>query len=173
MTDVLSTYTVYDYTNLNATNINGSEQFGYRVQQTTAVVMNKSVLQLTLTLWSGELSVFFCLYRKMNKSLFYLGLSIQCQIIGENLDCILLLPQKFRTHIEGLIGNFNGNYSDDLYNRQTNQTVTISSASNVTALNDDADVLSACRSCKFILKTDTSHHQENSSYRETVYRYHS
>ncbi len=64
MTDVLSTYTVYDYTNLNATNINGSEQFGYRVQQTTVVVMNTSVLQLTLTLWSGELSGFFVCIEK-------------------------------------------------------------------------------------------------------------
>jgi hypothetical protein len=74
---------------------------------------------------------------------------LQFQIIGENLECIVTLPDKFRTHIEGLAGNFNGDYSDDLYNRLTSQTVTISSASNVTALNDDADVLSACRSCKF------------------------
>jgi hypothetical protein len=107
----------------------------------------------------------------MNKSLLYLGLSIQCQIVGENLDCILLLPQKFRSHIEGLVGNFNGNYSDDLFNRLTNQTVNISSAINETALNDDADVLSACRSCKFILKINTNDHHENSFSRESTYRY--
>jgi hypothetical protein len=74
---------------------------------------------------------------------------MQFEIIGENLECILTLPDKFRTHIEGLAGNFNGDYSDDLFNQLTNQTVNISNANNGTAFNNDADVLSACRSCKF------------------------
>jgi hypothetical protein len=74
---------------------------------------------------------------------------MQFEIIGENLDCILILPEKFRSHIEGLAGNFNGDYSDDLFNRQTNQTISISIASNQTLLNNDLDVLTACRSCKF------------------------
>ena len=79
-----------------------------------------------------------------------LGLTIQCQIIGENLNCILLLPQKYFTFIEGLVGNFNGDYSDDLVNTQTNQTVLIYSASNGTVVGNDADILAACRSCEFI-----------------------
>ena len=78
---------------------------------------------------------------------------MRCQIISENLDCILMLPEKFQAHIEGLVGNFNGDYSDDLMNRLTNQTIPISTASNRTVLNNDADILSACRSCKCILKT--------------------
>jgi hypothetical protein len=76
---------------------------------------------------------------------------MQFEIIGENFECILTLPKKFRTHIEGLAGNFNGDYSDDLFNQQTNQTISISSASNVIALDNDADVLNACRSCKLYL----------------------
>ena len=90
------------------------------------------------------------LWRWISDFLFYAGLSLKCQIIGENLDCIILLPQKFGTHIEGLVGNFNGDYSDDLYNRLTNQTVTISRAANVSALNNDIAVLNACRSCQFL-----------------------
>ena len=74
---------------------------------------------------------------------------MEFEIIGENLECVLTLPEKFRTHIEGLAGNFNGNYNDDLTNRQTNQIIAISTSANRTALNNDADVLSACRSCKF------------------------
>jgi len=74
---------------------------------------------------------------------------MQFEIIGENLECVLTLPEKFRTHIEGLAGNFDGDYSDDLFNRQTNQTIPISSATNQTTLDNDADVLNACRSCKF------------------------
>jgi hypothetical protein len=74
---------------------------------------------------------------------------MQFEIIGENLECVLSLPEKFRTHIEGLAGNFNGNYSDDLFNRQTNQTISISTASNQTLLDNDTDVLNACLSCKF------------------------
>jgi hypothetical protein len=73
---------------------------------------------------------------------------MQFQIIGENLQCILTLPNKYRTHIEGLAGNFNGDYSDDLYNRDTNETIPISNAVNQTILNNDANVLGACRSCK-------------------------
>jgi hypothetical protein len=151
---------------LNSSNINGSERHGYRVQQTTATIANKSVPQLTLTLWSGKLSVIFFVQKNQEILFFYLDLSMQCQIIGENLDCILLLPEKFREHIEGLVGNFNGNYSDDLYNRLTNQSVAIPSASDITTLYDDADVLSACLSCKFILKINTNHHHI-SLYRET------
>lgn len=77
---------------------------------------------------------------------------MQFEIIGENLECILTLPEKYRSHIEGLAGDFNGDYSDDLFNRQTNQTIPISSASNQTALDNDLDVLNACRSCKFYSK---------------------
>jgi hypothetical protein len=80
-----------------------------------------------------------------------LGLSIQCQIIGENLECILSLPVKYQKQIEGLIGNFNGNSTDDLINRQTNQTVLISTLTNISSLVNDTSILQACRSCKFIL----------------------
>jgi hypothetical protein len=89
-------------------------------------------------------------YEKIN--LENLGFTIQCQIINENLNCILLLPQKYFTYIEGLAGNFNGDYSDDLINLQTSQTVLIYSASNGTLVGNDVDILAACRSCKFIGK---------------------
>jgi hypothetical protein len=107
--------------------------------------------------------------------LFYLGLAIQCQIVGENLDCILILPQKYATFIEGLAGNFNGNYSDDLFNRLTNQTIPISPASGETLSVNDTNILNACLSCKFILKKKkyTNHNYKNSYCRESVYGYHS
>jgi hypothetical protein len=115
-------------------------------------VLNKSVPQLTVTLWSGQYFAFIRHVKKVNTSLFHIGLAMGCQIIGENLDCTLTLPEKFRSHIEGLAGNFNGNYSDDLFNRKTNQTISISIATDQTSLNNDTNVLTACRSCKFILK---------------------
>ena len=49
------------------------------------------------------------------------------------------------------MGNFNGNYSDDLVNRQTTQIVPITTASNRTVLDNDADIRDACLSCKVIL----------------------
>jgi hypothetical protein len=48
------------------------------------------------------------------------------------------------------MGNFNGNYSDDLFNLQTNKTVVISPGASVVEIGNDADILAACRSCKFI-----------------------
>ncbi len=76
-------------------------------------------------------------------------MTIQCQIVGENLQCILLLPQKYQTHIEGLAGNFDGNYSNDLINNQTNQVVTISDAENTITVVNDISIRNACISCKF------------------------
>jgi hypothetical protein len=81
----------------------------------------------------------------------HLGVAIRCQIIGENLECVLSLPEKFRSHIEGLAGTFNGNPNDDLVNQITNQTVFISTASNTNSSINDSAVLSACLSCEFIL----------------------
>ncbi len=70
---------------------------------------------------------------------------MRCEIVSENLECVLTLPQKFRTYIEGLAGNFNGDPNDDLINRQTNQTT----LNGILPIND-TDILSACRSCKLI-----------------------
>ena len=78
----------------------------------------------------------------------YLGLSISCQIVGENLECTLLLPEKYRSQVEGLTGNFNGDYSDDLVNRQNNLAVIISSANSATPAGDDTTTLNACLSCQ-------------------------
>ena len=75
---------------------------------------------------------------------------MKCQINGENLDCILILPNKFQKYIEGLVGNFNGDYSDDLVNQGTSSIVSISPATNRTLIDNDAEVWSACQSCKFI-----------------------
>ncbi|CAF4311646.1 unnamed protein product, partial [Rotaria sp. Silwood2] len=64
------------------------------------------------------------------------------------LECILILPEKFRTHIEGLVGNFNGDSNDDLFNRETNQIVPIENTSNLPASEHDKAVLEACLSWK-------------------------
>jgi hypothetical protein len=79
---------------------------------------------------------------------FRTGLGVQCQINGENLECLLILPNKFRTHIEGLAGNFNGKPDDDLVNRQTNQTVSILFGDDRTSIANDLNILRACLSCK-------------------------
>jgi len=75
---------------------------------------------------------------------------MRCEIVNENLECILTLPQKFRIYIEGLAGNFNGDPNDDLINRQTNQTTSILTSSNVIVPINDTNILLACRSCKLI-----------------------
>jgi hypothetical protein len=94
---------------------------------------------------------------------------LKCQIIGENLECTLSLPVKFRAHVEGLVGNFNGNPNDDLINLATNQTVPITTTTNTTSLNNDVDVLNACRSCEFILRRIKIYNYENFYSRESNY----
>ena len=74
---------------------------------------------------------------------------MQCEIIGENLECILLLPTKYRTNVEGLVGNYNGDPSDDLVTRGTDRPVAILTVDNSAALVNDRDILSACLSCAF------------------------
>ena len=79
-----------------------------------------------------------------------LGVSLQCQIAVENLECILSLPAKYQRQIEGLIGNYDGLPANDLINRNTNQTIPIRSASSSTSsVSNDTDILAACRSCEF------------------------
>ncbi|UJR15672.1 hypothetical protein I4U23_002606 [Adineta vaga] len=121
-----------NYDSINLTNLN--DRYMYRVKQISISISNTTVPQLTLALWSG--------------------LSIQCQIMVDNLECIVSLPQKYRTHIEGLAGNFNGLYSDDLINRQTNQTVSILPSDNQTAVVNDMDILNACLSWR--VSSDTT-----------------
>ncbi|CAF0869133.1 unnamed protein product [Adineta ricciae] len=122
LTDVLANNLNYD--SANTTNVD--DIYMYRVRQMGVSVSNTTVPQLTFALWSG--------------------LSIQCQITAENLECILLLPDKYRSLVEGLAGNFNGMYGDDLVNRRTNQTISILSANNQSAAVNDVDVLNACLS---------------------------
>ncbi|CAF1580921.1 unnamed protein product, partial [Adineta ricciae] len=122
LTDVLANNLNYD--SANATNVD--DIYMYRVRQMGVSVSNTTVPQLTFALWSG--------------------LSIQCQIMVENLECVLLLPDKYRNLVEGLAGNFNGIYGDDLVNRRTNQTISILSANNQSAAVNDADILNACLS---------------------------
>ncbi|CAF3404455.1 unnamed protein product [Rotaria sp. Silwood1] len=124
LTDNLASNLNYD----NGDLINYNDRYIYRVQQTVVTIGNITVPQLTFALWSG--------------------LSMECRIVSENLDCILSLPQKYQTFIEGLIGNFNGDYSDDLINRQTSQTILISPADSATSMNNDTEVLRACLSWK-------------------------
>jgi len=98
----------------------------YRLSQKLVNLNNGSTApQLTLTLWSG--------------------LSIQCQIAVENLECILSLPSKYQGQIEGLIGNFDGIAMNDLINRNTNQAVPIKTTSSSETTND-TEILNACRS---------------------------
>ncbi|CAF4415936.1 unnamed protein product, partial [Rotaria sp. Silwood2] len=109
--------------NLNYDNgdmINYNDRYIYRVQQTVISLKNITVPQLTFALWSGI----------------------------ENLDCTLSLPKKYQTRIEGLIGNFNGDYNDDLINRGTTQTIVITPANSGKSINNDTDVLRACLSWK-------------------------
>ncbi|CAF4029746.1 unnamed protein product, partial [Rotaria sordida] len=124
LTNDLSNNLNYDYINT----MNYTERYIYRVQQTTRSVLNVTIPQLTISLWSG--------------------FSMQFEIIGENLECRLILPDKFRTHIEGLVGNFNGDPNDDLCNRQTNQIIPITNLSNLTVLENDQAILNACLSWK-------------------------
>lgn len=77
----------------------------------------------------------------------FLGLSISCQIVGENLECTLLLPEKYRSQVEGLTGNFNGNYTDDLINLNNNVSVSIASGNSATPVGNDNVTLAACLSC--------------------------
>ncbi|CAF4579536.1 unnamed protein product, partial [Rotaria sp. Silwood2] len=112
----------YDHVNT----MNYTERYIYRVQQTTRSILNGTIPQLTISLWSG--------------------LSMEFEIIGENLECKLILPEKFRTHIEGLVGNFNGDSNDDLFNRETNRIVPIGNSSNLSESEHDRDVLNACLS---------------------------
>ncbi|CAF2923310.1 unnamed protein product [Rotaria sp. Silwood2] len=122
LTADLSNNLNYDHINT----MNYTEPYIYRLQQTTRSILNGTIPQLTISLWSG--------------------LSMEFEIIGENLECKLILPEKFRTHIEGLVGNFNGDSNDDLFNRETNQTAPIGNSSNLSASEHDRDVLNACLS---------------------------
>ncbi|CAF3955011.1 unnamed protein product, partial [Adineta steineri] len=115
-----------NYDSINLTDL--TNRYMYRVKQIGVVVLNKTIPQLTLAIWSG--------------------LSLECQIMSDNLECLLTLPEKYRTHIEGLAGNFNGLYGDDLINRATNQTVTILPADSQTISVNDANIYSACLSWK-------------------------
>ncbi|CAF3390580.1 unnamed protein product [Rotaria socialis] len=112
----------------NAQSMDMTQQYAYRVVQTNATTGSLSVPQITVIIWSG--------------------LSMQCQIVSANLDCILSLPGKYYSLIEGLVGNFNGNYSDDLVNRGTSQPVAIASATGGPYTSNDSAVLNACLSWK-------------------------
>ena len=94
-------------------------------------INNNSVTQLILSLWSG--------------------LTMKCQIVGENLDCVLILPKKYQSYIEGLVGNFNGDYTDDLKNKLTNNTVSISNTTEKIPSYNETAVLQACESCMCLL----------------------
>ncbi|UJR30967.1 hypothetical protein I4U23_018479 [Adineta vaga] len=124
LTDDLVNNLNYDY----ISSVNDTDQYTYRIMQIPVTVSNLTVPQLIISLWSG--------------------MSIECQIVIENLECITTLPEKYRTFIEGLAGNFNGEPNDDLIDRRTNQTLSISSASNSGPLSSDMDVLNACHSWK-------------------------
>ncbi|CAF4424619.1 unnamed protein product, partial [Adineta steineri] len=69
-----------NYDSINLTDL--TNRYMYRVKQIGVVVLNKTIPQLTLAIWSG--------------------LSLECQIMIDNLECLLTLPEKYRTHIEGL-----------------------------------------------------------------------
>ncbi|CAF4537768.1 unnamed protein product, partial [Rotaria socialis] len=112
----------------NAQSMDMTQPYAYRVVQTNATTGSLSVPQITVIIWSG--------------------LSMQCQIVSANLDCILSLPGKYYSLIEGLVGNFNGNYSDDLVNRGTSQPVAIASATGGPYTSNDSAVLNACLSWK-------------------------
>ncbi|CAF3508982.1 unnamed protein product [Rotaria socialis] len=119
---ILSNNMNYDYINT----MNYTQPHMYRVQQTIRSSLDRTISQLTISLWSG--------------------LSMQFEIIGENLECVLLLPEKFRMHIEGLAGNYNGYANDDLINRNTGQTIPIINIPSINLLAYDQSILSACLS---------------------------
>lgn len=78
---------------------------------------------------------------------FFQGLAIRCQIVGENLECTLSLPRKYRTHIEGLAGNFDGDPSNDLTYPNRTDFIPILSQDNANWRPNDSAILGACRSC--------------------------
>ena len=104
----------------NSTN-DTSDPYFYTISQTVDSQQGKSIPQLTVAIWSG--------------------LSLRCQTTGQNLACVLSLPNKFKGLIEGLMGNFNGNPSDDLFNRNTSSVV-------AWELGNDSAILAACLSCE-------------------------
>ncbi|CAF0765818.1 unnamed protein product, partial [Didymodactylos carnosus] len=77
--------------------------------------------ELTISLWSG--------------------LTLTCTAILQVVSCTLLLPDKFKTYIEGLAGNFDGDATNDL-RYKTNDTIVID-------LKDDSQVYDACVSCQY------------------------
>lgn len=93
-----------------------------------------------------------------------LGLSIRCQIVIENLECVLSLPVKYRERIEGLIGNFDGDSTNDLVNRNTNQTVSISASISSSSSAADENILNACRSCEFHSPSNSQRIQSNGAF---------
>ncbi|CAF3944032.1 unnamed protein product, partial [Rotaria magnacalcarata] len=130
LSTILSNNMNYDYVNT----MNYTQGHMYRVQQTIRSSVNRTITssvnrtisQLTISLWSG--------------------LSMRFEIIGENLECVLLLPEKFRMHIEGLAGNYNGYPDDDLINQNTGQTIPIKNITKINLLTYDQNVLHACLS---------------------------
>jgi len=148
LTANLSNNLNYDYINT----MDYTQQYIFRIQQANVSITNTTttIVQLTFSIWSGMYLKTLYLKRKIIIKLnHFVGLTIQCQIVGENLQCVLLLPKKYQTQIEGLAGNFDGNYSNDLINTQTNQVVLISYAENTTTPVNDTNILNACLSCKF------------------------
>ena len=122
----------------------------YGLRQTKITKLNVTVPQLTFTVWSGEWFLATAVPQSHQSTyVLCLGISLQFQIVGENLECILLLPTKYRAQIEGLVGNYNGIPGDDLLNRVTGQSIMIATSNGANSSLNDTDILNACLSCEF------------------------
>jgi hypothetical protein len=61
----------YAYTNANSTSTNYTDPYIYAIRQTTTLVQNKTVPELTLTLWSGNCFAYI-IYIKKKESIILL-----------------------------------------------------------------------------------------------------
>jgi hypothetical protein len=64
LTSALANNLVYDYTNADYTNMNSTNRYIYRVQQTTSLILNTTVPQLTVIIWSGKYFIFACIRKR-------------------------------------------------------------------------------------------------------------
>ncbi len=54
----------YDYVSVNSENASSADRYSYRIQQTTTSVLNTTVPQLIISLWSGEYLILISIVKR-------------------------------------------------------------------------------------------------------------